>query len=104
VYVASDVSADAALHCKRVSFCIVCRAEYDENVLHRFAVALVNITGQRLDIDLRRLHVQKDTTQSEVSREVANQLATFDNSGPAVPGAVSPRVLQRSQKSVNRGF
>jgi len=65
-------------------FCIVCRAEYDENVLHRLTIALVNITGQRLDIDLRRLHIQKDTTQSEVSREVAIQLAAFENSDPAV--------------------
>ncbi|KAI9567341.1 hypothetical protein HD554DRAFT_2173456 [Boletus coccyginus] len=40
---------------------------------------------QRLAIDLRRLHIQKDATQSEVSRVVAIQLAAFDNSGPVVP-------------------
>ncbi|KAI9570610.1 hypothetical protein HD554DRAFT_358052 [Boletus coccyginus] len=50
-----------------------------------FTVALVNITGQRLAIDLRRLHIQKDVTESEVSREVAVQLAVFDSSDPVVP-------------------
>ncbi|KAI9570614.1 hypothetical protein HD554DRAFT_2170209 [Boletus coccyginus] len=66
-------------------FWIVCRAEYDESVLHRLTITLVNITGQRLAIDLRRLHIQKEATQSEVSRVVAIQLAAFDNSGPVAP-------------------
>ena len=51
---------------------------------HRFSIALVNITGQRLAIDLRRLHIQKDVTESEVSREVEYQLAALD-SDPSVP-------------------
>ncbi|KAI9567340.1 hypothetical protein HD554DRAFT_2314928 [Boletus coccyginus] len=50
-----------------------------------FTIALVNITGQRLAIDLRYLHIQKETTQSEVCREVAIQLAVLNNSDPAVP-------------------
>ena len=54
-------------------------AEYDENFFHRFSVALVNITGQRLAIGLRRLRIQKDTTESEISREVEYQLAAFDS-------------------------
>lgn len=64
---------------------IVYSAGYDESILlHRFTVALVNITGQRLAIDLRCLHIQKDFTESEVSRVVAIQLAAFDNSDPVV--------------------
>jgi hypothetical protein len=80
-YGASDVSVDSAPRfCKRVSLWIVCLpAEYDESFFHRFLIALVNITGQRLAIGLRRLHIQKDITESEVSREVEYQLAAFDS-------------------------
>lgn len=49
-------------------------------------MALINITGQRLAIDLRRLQViQKDVTRSEISREVEIQLAAFDNDTVVVP-------------------
>ena len=54
----------------------------------RITIVLVNITGQRLAIDLRRLRIQKDISPSEVSREVEIQLAAFDVD-PAAPRTLS---------------
>ena len=90
-YGASDVSVDSAPQCcKRVSLWTVCLpAEYDESFFHRFSIVLVNITGQRLAIGLRRLHIRKDITESEVSREVEYQLAAFDSD----PGVLRGRAL-----------
>ncbi|KAI9570615.1 hypothetical protein HD554DRAFT_2170210 [Boletus coccyginus] len=55
------------------------------DVADKLTITFVNITGQWLAIDLRRLYIQKDVTQSEISRVVAFQLAAFDNSDPALP-------------------
>ncbi|KAN0093159.1 hypothetical protein V8E55_003943 [Tylopilus felleus] len=64
--------------------------EYDENMLffRRIGIILLNITGQRLAIDLRRLQIQRDISPSEVSREVEIQLAAFDDD-PAAPTTLS---------------
>ncbi|KAI9570608.1 hypothetical protein HD554DRAFT_356267 [Boletus coccyginus] len=52
------------------------------NVAISFSISLVNITGQRLAIDLRRLRIQKDITESEIGRVVEIQLAAFDDLDP----------------------
>ncbi|KAN0093152.1 hypothetical protein V8E55_003936 [Tylopilus felleus] len=58
------------------------------DVADSITIVLVNITGQRLAIDLRRLRIQKDISPSEVSREVEIQLAAFDDD-PAAPRTLS---------------
>ncbi|KAN0093150.1 hypothetical protein V8E55_003934 [Tylopilus felleus] len=58
------------------------------DVVNSIAIVLVNITGQRLAINLRRLRIQRDISPSEVSREVEIQLAAFDD-GPAAPRTLS---------------
>ena len=93
VSLTSDVAVVSTLRCCRpVSLFAFVRspAEYDENVLffRRIGIVLVNITGQRLAIDLRRLRIQRDISPSEVSREVEIQLAAFDDD-PAAPRTLS---------------
>ncbi|KAN0093155.1 hypothetical protein V8E55_003939 [Tylopilus felleus] len=58
------------------------------DVADPIGIVLVNITGQRLAIDLRRLRIQRDISPSEVSREVEIQLAAFDDD-PAAPRTLS---------------
>ncbi|KAN0093157.1 hypothetical protein V8E55_003941 [Tylopilus felleus] len=58
------------------------------DVADPIGIVLVNITGQRLAVDLRRLRMQRDISPSEVSREVEIQLAAFDDD-PAAPTTLS---------------
>ncbi|KAN0093151.1 hypothetical protein V8E55_003935 [Tylopilus felleus] len=68
------------------------------NIIAWLPITLVNITGIRLAIDLRRLHILKEVTRSEISREVEIQMAAFDNNNLLWPKGLStawiPEILE----------